>query len=76
MIDAAARPSFVAKAFAHALFAAGLAAGFSMRTGVGVLAFVSALAFVCFWWAARVGPAQRQASIPVTRAVGSERGDP
>lgn len=76
LLGALARPSFIAKAFAPALFAAGLAAGFSMRTGVGVLAFVSALAFVCFWCAARVAPAQRQASIPVTSAVRSEPGDP
>jgi hypothetical protein len=53
LLGALARPSFLAKALAPALFAAGLGAGFSMRTGVGLLALVSALGFVCFWLAAR-----------------------
>lgn len=53
LLGALARPSFLAKALAPALFAAGLGAGFSMRTGVGLLALVSALGFVCFWFAAR-----------------------
>jgi MFS family permease len=53
LLGALARPSFVAKALAPALFAAGLSAGFSMRTGVALLAFVSALAFICLWFATR-----------------------
>lgn len=53
LLGALARPSFVAKALAPALFAAGLSAGFSMRTGIALLAFVSALTLVCFWLATR-----------------------
>lgn len=73
LLGALARPSFAAKALAPALFAAGLSAGFSMRTGVGLLAFVSALALVCFWLGARHGTARRQVPMPMTAAVGSER---
>ena len=53
LLGALARPSFVAKALAPALFAAGLSGGFSMQTGLQLLAFISALAFVCFWLATR-----------------------
>jgi predicted MFS family arabinose efflux permease len=51
LLGALARPSFVAKALAPALFAAGLSGGFSMQTGLQLLACISALAFVCFWFA-------------------------
>ncbi len=53
LLGALARPSFVTKALAPALFAAGLSAGFSMRTGVALLALISAAALVCFLLAAR-----------------------
>jgi predicted MFS family arabinose efflux permease len=76
LLGALARPSFIAKALAPALFAAGLSAGFSMHTGVGLLAFVSALAFVCFWLAARRAPARKQAPLPMSATVGSERENP
>jgi len=57
LLGALARPSFVAKALAPALFAAGLSAGFSMRTGVALLAFISTVALACFWLAVRGGRA-------------------
>lgn len=60
LLGSLARPSFIAKALAPALFAAGLSAGFSMRTGIAMLAFVSAVALVCFWLAARGTPAPRR----------------
>lgn len=53
LLGALARPSFVTKALAPALFAAGLSAGFSMHAGLGLLALISAGAFVCFLFAAR-----------------------
>jgi predicted MFS family arabinose efflux permease len=53
LLGALARPSFIAKALAPALFAAGLSAGFSMRAGVALLAFISTLGLVCFWFAVR-----------------------
>ena len=53
LLGALARPSFVAKALAPALFAAGLSAGFSMRNGVALLALISGAAFVCFLMAAK-----------------------
>lgn len=53
LLGALARPSFVTKALAPALFAAGLSAGVTMRSGLALLALVSALAFVCFLMAAR-----------------------
>jgi predicted MFS family arabinose efflux permease len=53
MLGALARPSFIAKALAPALFAAGLSAGFSMRAGVALLAAVSAAGFAFFWLATR-----------------------
>lgn len=51
LLGALARPSFVAKALAPAVFAAGLSAGFSMRTGVELLALISAVGLACFWFA-------------------------
>lgn len=39
------------QAFAPAVFAAGLSAGFSMRTGVELLALISAAGLACFWFA-------------------------
>ncbi len=53
LLGALARPSFIAKALAPAVFAAGLSAGFSMSTGIGLLALISAAGFVCFWLAVR-----------------------
>jgi hypothetical protein len=48
-----ARPSFFAKALAPAAFAAGLSSGFSLRSGLALLAIVSAGGLVCFALAAR-----------------------
>jgi predicted MFS family arabinose efflux permease len=56
LLGALARPSFFAKALAPAVFAAGLSAGFSLRSGLALLAIVSAGGLLCFWRAAR-GPA-------------------
>lgn len=53
LLGALARPSFVAKALAPALFAAGLSAGIPMHTGLAMLALVSAAGFLCFWLATR-----------------------
>ena len=53
LLGALARPSFFAKALAPALFAAGLSAGFSLRSGLALLAIVSAGGFVCFALATR-----------------------
>lgn len=53
LLGALARPSFFAKALAPALFAAGLSAGFSLRSGLALLAIVSAGGLVSFWLAAR-----------------------
>ena len=53
LLGALARPSFFAKALAPALFAAGLSAGFSLRSGLALLAIVSAGGFVCFRLATR-----------------------
>ena len=53
LLGALARPSFATKALAPALFAAGLSAGFSMRTGLALLALISAAAFVFFALATR-----------------------
>jgi MFS family permease len=53
LLGALARPSFVTKALAPALFAAGLSAGFSMRSGLALLALVSAAAFLFFMLATR-----------------------
>lgn len=68
LLGALARPSFVAKALAPALFAAGLSAGFSMRMGVGLLACVSALAFACFWLATRGAAARQQSARAMSSA--------
>jgi predicted MFS family arabinose efflux permease len=53
LLGALARPTFIAKALAPAIFAAGLSAGFSMHAGTEVLALISAAGFICFWLAAR-----------------------
>jgi hypothetical protein len=53
LLGALARPSFFAKALAPALFAAGLSAGFSLRSGLALLAIVSASGLVCFGLATR-----------------------
>jgi predicted MFS family arabinose efflux permease len=53
LLGALARPSFFAKALAPALFAAGLSAGFSLRTGLALLAIVSASGLVCYSLATR-----------------------
>lgn len=53
LLGALARPSFFAKALAPALFAAGLSAGFSLRSGLALLAVVSAGGLVCFRLATR-----------------------
>jgi predicted MFS family arabinose efflux permease len=53
MLGALARPSFFAKALAPALFAAGLSAGFSLRSGLALLAIVSASGLVCYSLATR-----------------------
>jgi predicted MFS family arabinose efflux permease len=53
LLGALARPSFFAKALAPAAFAAGLSAGFSLRSGLALLAIVSAGGFVCFALATR-----------------------
>jgi len=53
LLGALARPSFIAKALAPGVFAAGISGGFSLQTGLYLLAFISALAFVCFWFATR-----------------------
>lgn len=53
LLGALARPSFIAKALAPALFAAGLSAGFSLRSGLALLAVVSAGGLVCFGLATR-----------------------
>lgn len=53
LLGALARPSFFAKALAPGLFAAGLSLGFSMRTGLALLAVISATAFISFWIATR-----------------------
>ena len=53
LLGALARPSFFAKAFAPALFAAGLSAGFSLRSGLALLAIVSASGLVFYSLATR-----------------------
>jgi predicted MFS family arabinose efflux permease len=53
LLGALARPSFFAKALAPALFAAGLSAGFSLRSGLALLAIVSASGLVCYSQATR-----------------------
>jgi predicted MFS family arabinose efflux permease len=53
LLGALARPSFFAKAFAPALFAAGLSAGFPLRSGLALLAIVSASGLVCYSLATR-----------------------
>jgi hypothetical protein len=53
LLGALARPSFFAKALAPAVFAAGLSAGFSLRSGLALLAIVSAGGFACFALATR-----------------------
>jgi MFS family permease len=53
LLGALARPSFFAKAFAPALFAAGLSAGFSLRSGLALLAIVSASGLVFYSMATR-----------------------
>lgn len=55
LLGALARPSFFAKALAPALFAAGLGFGFSMRTGLLLLAVTSAMGLISFWLATRRG---------------------
>jgi predicted MFS family arabinose efflux permease len=73
LLGALARPSFVAKALAPALFAAGLSAGFTMRIGVALLALVSALAFACLWFATRGALTHRHSPEPADAALTSER---
>jgi predicted MFS family arabinose efflux permease len=53
LLGALARPSFFAKALAPALFAAGLSAGFPLRSGLALLAIVSAGGLLFFSLAAR-----------------------
>jgi hypothetical protein len=53
LLGALARPSFFAKALAPAAFAAGLSSGFSLRSGLALLAIVSAGGLVCFALATR-----------------------
>jgi predicted MFS family arabinose efflux permease len=53
LLGALARPSFFAKALAPAVFATGLSAGFSLRSGLALLAIVSAGGFACFALATR-----------------------
>jgi predicted MFS family arabinose efflux permease len=53
LLGALARPGFFAKAFAPALFAAGLSAGFSLRFGLALLAIVSASGLVFYSLATR-----------------------
>jgi predicted MFS family arabinose efflux permease len=53
LLGALARPSFFAKAFAPALFAAGLNAGFSLRSGIALLAVVSTAGLLSFRLATR-----------------------
>jgi hypothetical protein len=53
LLGALARPSFFARALAPAVFAAGLSAGFPLRSGLVLLATVSASGLLCFWLAAR-----------------------
>lgn len=53
LLGALARPSFFAKAFAPALFAAGLNAGFSLRSGLALLAIVSTAGLLSFRLATR-----------------------
>jgi predicted MFS family arabinose efflux permease len=53
LLGALARPSFFAKALAPALFAAGLSAGFSLRSGLALLAIVSASGLVFYSLATR-----------------------
>ena len=53
LLGALARPSFFAKAFAPALFAGGLSAGFSLRSGLALLAIVSASGLVFYSLATR-----------------------
>jgi len=53
LLGALARPSFFAKALAPALFAAGLSGGFSLRSGLALLAIVSASGLVCYSLATR-----------------------
>jgi predicted MFS family arabinose efflux permease len=53
LLGALARPSFFAKALAPAVFAAGLSAGFPLRSGLALLAIVSASGLLFFSLAAR-----------------------
>jgi hypothetical protein len=53
VLGALARPSFFAKALAPAAFAAGLSSGFSLRSGLALLAIVAAGGLVCFALATR-----------------------
>lgn len=53
LLGALARPSFIAKALAPAVFATGLSVGFSMRTGLELLALISAVGLISFWFAVR-----------------------
>lgn len=53
LLGALARPSFFARALAPAVFAAGLSAGFPLRSGLVLLAMVSASGLLCFSLAAR-----------------------
>jgi predicted MFS family arabinose efflux permease len=71
LLGALARPSFVAKALSPAVFAAGLSAGFSMRTGVELLALISAVGLACFWFAAR-----RASETKAERDVAGAAGEP
>jgi predicted MFS family arabinose efflux permease len=71
LLGALARPSVVAKALSPAVFAAGLSAGFSMRTGVELLALISAVGLACFWFAAR-----RASETKAERDVAGAAGEP
>jgi MFS family permease len=69
LLGALARPSFFTKAFAPALFAAGLTFGLSMRAQLLILAFVAFAALACFLMAT----GQRSFAAPKT-APEVERG--
>jgi predicted MFS family arabinose efflux permease len=53
LLGALARPAFIARAVTPALFAAALSLGVPLRTGLLLLAAVSAIALVCFIFAGR-----------------------
>ena len=59
LLGALARPSFIAKALAPSIFAAGLSAGFSLQAGVALLALFSGIGLASFWMATRARLALR-----------------